>query len=300
MEPSPSGTAAADTGAPEASLAGLGSSRAGGSAAVAGGAYLDNALPITQFRLRFDAAYGDNRPDRGEFFYAKCGCFGGNAPGPPLPEKSVDYQDISTYFELAINNRFSGFVELPVRFINPEVNENASGIGDMFAGFKWALVACPDRYVTFQFTTTIPTGNPRLGLGTDHVSLEPGLLFWQRITERFLVQAELKDWIPIGGTDFAANIVTYGVAASYDIYNNGRFWIEPVVELVGWTLLSGQELNPDSGMAQDATGETIVNGKFGLRLGFGNNMSIYAGYGRALTGDVWYKDIFRLEYRLAF
>ena len=27
---------------------------------------------------------------------------------------------------------------------------------------------------------------------------------------------------------------------------------------------------------------------------------LYAGYGHALTGDVWYKEIFRLEYRLKF
>ena len=37
--------------------------------------YVDFAVPITQFRLRFDAAYDDNRPDRAEFFYGKCGCF---------------------------------------------------------------------------------------------------------------------------------------------------------------------------------------------------------------------------------
>src|SRR5262249_35855812 len=70
--------------------------------------YIDSALPTTQFRLRFDAAYGDYRPDRGEYFYAKCGCFrpvpisqGGdpNAAGPRLPESRVNYQDIRPYFE---------------------------------------------------------------------------------------------------------------------------------------------------------------------------------------------------------
>jgi len=45
-----------------------------------------------------------------------------------------------------------------------------------------------------------------------------------------------------------------------------------------------------------------------VRGGFGcgwnskliNNSDIYVGYGRALTGDVWYRDIVRLEYRLRF
>ena len=27
---------------------------------------------------------------------------------------------------------------------------------------------------------------------------------------------------------------------------------------------------------------------------------LYIGYGRALTGDVWYKDIYRIEYRVRF
>src|SRR5262249_13954942 len=35
--------------------------------------YIDPAIPLTQFRLRYDAAYRDNRPDRAEFFYPKCG-----------------------------------------------------------------------------------------------------------------------------------------------------------------------------------------------------------------------------------
>ena len=45
-----------------------------------------------------------------------------------------------------------------------------------------------------------------------------------------------------------------------------------------------------------------------MRLSFGepvepgmlSRSDLYIGYGRALTGDVWYKEIFRLEYRLIF
>ena len=37
--------------------------------------YIDDAIVQTRLRLRFDAAYDNNRPDRAEFFYAKCGCF---------------------------------------------------------------------------------------------------------------------------------------------------------------------------------------------------------------------------------
>src|SRR5436309_3126018 len=124
---------------------------------------------------------------RAEFFYAKCGCFRNaippdpNAAGPPLTETRVDYQDFASYLEVAYNNRVSGFVEIPVRLLNPERNNNTSGLADMNAGFKVAMIACEDTVFTFQFRTYIPTGDSDRGLGTDHVSLEPGLLLRQRL-----------------------------------------------------------------------------------------------------------------------
>ena len=51
---------------------------------------------------------------------------------------------------------------------------------------------------------------------------------------------------------------------------------------------------------KDAAGETIVNLKLGTRFGLSQSDSFYIGYGRALTSDVWYTDIFRLEYRRTF
>jgi hypothetical protein len=32
----------------------------------------------------------------------------------------------------------------------------------------------------------------------------------------------------------------------------------------------------------------------------GEAQDVYVGYGHSLTGDRWYRDIFRLEYRLHF
>src|SRR5712691_10474992 len=57
--------------------------------------YVDDATLETQIRVRFDVGLHDRRPDRAEFFYAKCGCYrqlAGNAaydptapgPGPGL------------------------------------------------------------------------------------------------------------------------------------------------------------------------------------------------------------------------
>jgi hypothetical protein len=286
--------------------------------------YIDSAIVGNLFRIRFDSAYGNNRPDRAEFFYGKCGCFkflpgplnDADAPGPPgfdsLPhgrfqtvadtvETSVDYQDISAYLELAWCDCqcLSGFVELPVRFINPEVNDNSAGFGDMNAGFKWALWSCDDCIVTFQFRAYAPTGDADRGLGTNHTSLEPALLVYKRLTDQMTLEGELRDWIPIGGTDFAGNVIRYGLGVSYDIYERCDLLVSPVAELVGWTVLDGKEL-PRPGPPEDAAGDTIVNIKLGVRFFFGSHSNLYAGYGRALTGNVWYEDIARVEYRLNF
>jgi hypothetical protein len=282
-----------------------GQARAGENVAVPG--YIDPALPRTMFRLRYDAAYDDNRPDRAEFFYPKCGCFqtaafpfrDPKASGPSLAETSIDYQDITGYLEVALDPRFSAFLEVPWRMLNPEVNKDASGFSDINAGFKAALLYEKDQIVTFQFRTYAPTGDGDRGLGTDHVSLEPALLVHQMLTEKMGLDAELRDWIPIGGSDFAGNVIRYGAGISYEVYREHDLWVTPIVELVGWTVLSGKEFGGTL-PPTDASGDTIVNVKVGARVGFGEHSDVYAGYGRALTGDVWYKDILRVEYRLAF
>ena len=168
-----------------------------GGRGVAYGSYIDSALIRNQVRFRYDAAYDDNRPDRAEFFYAKCGCFrapGVRAPGPALAETNVDYQDITAYVEYALTPRFSMFVEIAQRFINPEVNANAEGFGDMNFGAKYALISCPDQVLTFQFRAYAPTGDSGLGLGNDHWSLEPSLLLWNQLSDRLYLEAELRDF----------------------------------------------------------------------------------------------------------
>jgi hypothetical protein len=272
--------------------------------------YIDSAIPRSQIRFRFDAYYDNIRPDRAEFFYPKCGCFlapGVRAPGPPKPETRVDYQEATSYIEYAVSNRFSGFFEVPERFINPEQNANNYGIGDINFGIKYAFIAEVDRYLTFQFRTFVPTGDPFKGLGTDHTTLEPGLLFYQALSSRLIFESELRNYVPIGGTDFSGDVLRYGVGLSYLVCNGPSFRVTPVGELVGWTVLNGKEANFD-GDVKNAAGDTIVNAKIGVRFGFGNleergllsRSDIYVGYGRALTGDFWYKDMYRVEFRMRY
>ena len=284
--------------------------------------YVDSAIIRSQIRTRFDAAYGDNVPDRAEFFYAKCGAAGKKAgsgslraPGPPKCETNIDYQDISGYIEYAFAPRFSAFFEAPYRFLNPTINQNADGFSDINAGFKFAVVNEQNQVLTLQLRAYAPTGDAFKGLGNDHTTVDPALLWYQALSDRLALNGELRDWIPIGGTDFSGNIVRYGLALNYLLFTNQNFSIVPIGEVVGWTVLDGKELKVGNGFTtppfatiNDAGGNTIVNAKVGVRFGFGgleergllSRSDVYIGYGRALTGDVWYKDILRLEYRMRF
>ena len=258
--------------------------------------YIDSAVPLTQFRLRWDAAFNIDRPTRAEFIYAKAQPPGG--PGLPHPETRINYQDLSGYLEIAGSTRWSAFVETPIRFLNPEINANATGLADMNAGFKLVLLDTPQWLLTGQLRTYIPTGDASLGLGTRHVSLEPALLFNYQPRDWLLVEGECRYWQPIGGTDFAGDILRYGVGLALGRRPPDSFWATPVTEFVGWTVLSGKE---SAGTAiLSARGDTIVNVKVGLRFGFGEMTDFYVGYGRALTSTDWYKDIVRVEFRMRF
>jgi hypothetical protein len=258
--------------------------------------YIDSAVPFSQFRLRYDDAFHNNRPTRAEFFYAKGQPPGG--PGLPKPETFVDYQDISSYLEIAADNRMSAFIEAPVRFLNPQINQDATGFADMNAGFKYAFFQNPDWIMTGQFRTYIPTGDAHLGLGTRHVSLEPAFLFNHNLASWLLLEGEFRYWIPVGGTDFEGDVIRYGLGLTFGRRQADHFWVTPVTEVVGWTVLGGKESAGTTIIS--AAGDTIVNFKVGVRFGLGDRADIYTGYGRPLTGDVWYKDIFRVEFRLFF
>lgn len=259
--------------------------------------------------------------------------------GPVIAPQFVNYQDISTYLELNCNERMSVFCELPFRLVQFHGNldeenshldtgesdafdaaEDAAsrknlGVSDTQLGFKFAMVNDPNQFLTFQLRTFIPTGDARLGLGTGHFSIENGLLLQQRLSQDFAFMGQAKLWSPISGGSNAGNIAIYGAGLSYDAYHHEGFRISPVAEFVGWTVLNGFEtiasptganvvpngasLESDHGV-QSAAGDTIVNAKLGFRTFLGSGSDVYVGWGHCLTGNRWYQDMLRIEYRRTF
>jgi len=299
--------------------------------------YIDNAIIGSQTRIRFDAAVHDDTPDLAGFFYGKCGCYkllntvpvpslmqaydpNASGPGPGVPGW-VDFQQLYLNGEYALNSRFSVFTEVPFRWIQPQAFlaippfppfKNQGGIGDARAGLKLGLHASTNHYLTFQFRTFFPSGNPSKGMSTNHSSLETALLYYQKLSSRAAIESQLGGWYPIGGdagvpvsasSKFSGKVFFYGFGPSYTLYNSGRVRFAPVVEVVGWRVLGGfvtQPGGPVLGASANASGTNIVNIKFGARTAFGPHNSIYLGYGRALTNADWYKEIFRAEYRFSF
>jgi hypothetical protein len=292
--------------------------------------YVDDAIVGSQVRIRFDAGFKDNAPDRAEFFYPQCGCNPGG-PGPrPGASNNINFQQLYFQGEFAPVRRFSVFTEVPIRWIQPQSFipgtsnvvqgvavpgaspfSNQSGISDVRAGFKLAATASSDHSLTFQFKAYFPSGDGSRGLGTAHYSVEPSLLYYQRLSDRWAVESQIGGWLPINGSslsgrNYAGDIFFYGIGPSYKLVNRENIKFAPVVELFGWHVLGGLELlgtglpPPASATVADASGTNIVNLKIGARTSFGRHNSVYVGFGQAVTHSVWYEHIVRLEYRYSF
>ena len=259
--------------------------------------YVDPAPVSDQVRLRADFGYDFRAPTRAEFFYPRSRPLG---PGLPEPERAVDFQDYMLYLERAVGPAFSIFAEGGVRALNPDLNANATGLADVNVGFKYAFLADECQVWTFQLRTYLPTGDAGRGLGTNHVSLEPAILGFARLTEDLGLASEVRYWQPVGGTEFAGPVVRYGLGLRYNLWDDGYWRLAPTAEAIGWTVLDGREsrLLPDGRVATlDSDGTTVVNVKLGARLDVGEQAGLYAGYGRAVTGGRWYRDVFRVEFR---
>lgn len=293
--------------------------------------YIADATVESYARVRFDLGYGNNVPDRSEFFYAQCGCNGGGAPGPGLPgpqdlTTNLNFQQLHFDAAYAVHPRVAVFGSVPLRFVQPQsfvgdiltppqTNNNfvnSSGFSDIRAGAKVAIISTDTAVLSAQAQFFFASGDAQKGLGTDHTSFEFAALFHQSVSEKATVEAQFGDLHPIGGStlndptsphygaDYAGDVLFYGIGPSYEVVNNGRLRFAPVVELVGWHVLGGlQQVGPPQ-FAIPADGTNIVNLKLGARTILNDGSSFYAGYGFAMTDAKWYGKIVRFEYRRAF
>ena len=284
--------------------------------------YINDGSIRSGVRVRFDAGDGIDAPDRAELFYPKCGCyrdlpadhpaFDPDAPGPgPGIASDLRFQQLYVQAEYAASDRFSVFGELPVRWLQPQefVPDTGSfgdqsGLSDLRVGAKFGMVSTETTALTLQLLTQIPTGDGRKGLGVEHYSFEPAVLYNQAFNDRVRLEGQFGVILPSDGADgiatteesFAGKVLYYGIGPSIEVYRGDTVSFAPVVELVGWRVLDGFQTSTLSAVDN----LDIVNLKIGGRFIFRDTNSIYVGYGRALTDAVWYENIVRFEYRFGF
>jgi hypothetical protein len=231
----------------------------------------------TSVLLRADR--GLATPDRLELIWA--------APTRgPVPESRVDILD--TIFRMEVgNDNLLVMTEYTLRSLNPERNDNTTGFGDMSLGVKSTLHSSHSTTVASVFRTYLKTGPSDRGLGTGHVSLEPGFLLRHQLNEHTFFHGEAKYWLPIAGTtDVAGDVLKLGTALSTVWKETDTMALLPTLEFSSYTFLAGSATRPD-GLRRRVNGEFAGELYPGLRCvhGPGNELGLLE-YGIA-TGFVF-------------
>lgn len=258
---------------------------------------MDVSQPSNVWAFRYRSHYGLENPDASEYFWAKQGT------SPAIPERNVDHQALWIVHEIG-GGRFSMLTEFPIRFLDPELNDNTAGIGDVRLGPKIVLADGRDWQVTHIMKTWMPTGSPRKGLGTGHTGIEPGFLFRYKWTEDTYLHSEFKVRFPVGGNpNHAGTVITYGFAVSSVWHDTDSFALIPTLELTGLSFLDGSKTLP-SGAIVDSDGTTF-SVQPGVRLVLGppgdlGQFEVGLGSGVTLAGDAPFQYATNLEVRWAY
>ena len=264
--------------------------------------FVESVRPVTQTRLRWDSGNNLMFPDRAEFFWARSdGAGRGPRPVPPYRSASkVDYDDLVMITEASVGG-FSIIVETPYRSTNSVGSASGSGFGDMAVGTKSLLTDSEMFQASMVFKTHIPTGNFLRGVGTGHVSFDISLIAALQLTSDSAWQAQIGQWIPIGGDLGYAGTVTY-LNCSY----NTRLW-QPIqgiqllgtLELNGWLFGDGAYTDPWAGANQSAKGFFASVGP-GFRFMWCDQVDLGVGSAFAITESHFAQSLFRFEFRYRF
>jgi Putative MetA-pathway of phenol degradation len=259
--------------------------------------FVDTVRPATSIRLRWDRGINMILPDRSEFFWARIGTI----KGPPLPETSVDYHELSIYIETAAE-RFSAYTVIPYRSVVGEVNGGGAGFGDMIIGTKTLLIDTEYAQLTLQFQTFIPQGKSTRGLGTGHVSLEPSLLLSARLTPDTYFQGQIAEWIPLGGDpEGSGAVLHYHMALNHVIARplaDSQFIA--TLEAQGYCFQDGTFTDPVTGAAVRSSGGQYWSVGPGFRWVLSERCDFGFGVMFAVTREHFANQLYRSEFRLRF
>ena len=249
------------------------------------GGYIEDAMVTSQVRIRFDAGFGINAPDRAEFFYAKCGCyvfdpvpwFDPDAPGPGsgVPTE-LNFQQLYIQGDYLVAPRLSLFAELPWRAIQPQGFEPFEDPPVLSISRSVGIRGHPRRSQGGSRRRRHPgshaagpqrVSNRKCEQGVEHrhrqlrarLAVQPGYCrpFRMGGSNRRLVPLRrvgrraglrLARGLPNPNSEkFSGNVIFYGIGPNFDLVRTDSFRFTPVLELVGWRVIGGaQTLCPNA------------------------------------------------------
>lgn len=263
--------------------------------------FIETTQPLNNFRLRLDTAYDYRAPDRAEYFWARTG----DGRGPDLtPERTVDYQDIRAYLEMG-GDAFSVGTDIPIRIVEPSLNENHAGLGDITITTKTKFLDGKHWQLTNLFRVYIPSGDADKGLGTGHTSLEPGFAWRYKWSDVTYFHGDLKYWFPLGGDNlFEGEVLSYGIGMSH-VWSETDCWaVIPTFEIVGYSFIGG--LYTDSFLGTPVVVPVDSDGIMNIHPGVRfvrdkgsdcgvQELGLFSGF--AVSEDNLYEEILRVELR---
>ncbi len=268
---------------------------------------IDIAQPMNHFALRADVAHGWDLPDRAEALLARPSSSGLGGRGPALAEQSVNFQDLAFVAEMG-GPAFSVRTLIPLRLIDPEINTDTAGLGDIQTSTKTRLLDGNSWTITQVNNVYIQSGNAAKGLGTGHTSMEMGVLAGYKWTDETCLHGEAKFLVPMGGhPSHQGNIFRWGLGLSHLWYDSDSFALIPTLETVFYSILDGEATTISGGVptVHRVDGETISTVHYGLRIvsdhgsDFGLvELGLSGGFN--LGSDGWYDTLLRMELRTMY
>jgi hypothetical protein len=261
--------------------------------------FVPTVRPNTYTRIRWD--YGNNltSPDRAQYFWKTIG-----SGGPTKAENALYYHDLSVYNEFG-TDKFSAFVELPYRSVHPDDNVAHGSFADMSFGSKAVVIDSELVLTTFQFKTTVPTGNPTAGTGTGHVSLEPSMLYAVKLAEDTYWQGQLGWWIPLGTSGNSGGVIEYNNSLNCVLWRPLHdTLLIGTIESTGYTFTAGQVTSPfvdaNGKVVQRSAQTTYFNLGPGFRWSVCNRAEFGFGVQFALTKEHFADQLYRTEIRFRY